>query len=53
MHGNIFIKNYMKKIIGFFILGVTASSFTYPNNLLMQKGISVVNKPLEEKEFFD
>jgi small-conductance mechanosensitive channel len=26
---------------------------TYPNNLLMQKGISVVNKPLEEKEFFD
>ena len=23
----------MKKIIGFFILGVTASSFTYPNNL--------------------
>ena len=26
---------------------------TYPNNLLMQKGISVVNKPLEEKDFFD
>ncbi|MFM7896882.1 MAG: mechanosensitive ion channel domain-containing protein [Flavobacterium sp.] len=26
---------------------------TYPNNLLMQKGISVVNKPIEEKEFFD
>ena len=26
---------------------------TYPNNLLMQKGISVVNKPVEEKEFFD
>ena len=23
----------MKKIIGFFILGITASSFTYPNNL--------------------
>lgn len=26
---------------------------TYPNNLLMQKGISVINKPIEEKEFFD
>ena len=26
---------------------------TYPNNLLMQKGISVVNNPSEEKEFFD
>ncbi len=26
---------------------------TYPNNLLMQKGIWVVNKPIAEKEFFD
>jgi small-conductance mechanosensitive channel len=26
---------------------------TYPNNLLMQKGISVIYKPNEEKEFFD
>lgn len=26
---------------------------TYPNNLLMQKGISVVTKSLEEKEFYD
>ncbi|UGS22573.1 mechanosensitive ion channel domain-containing protein [Flavobacterium channae] len=26
---------------------------TYPNNLLMQKGISVIYKPTEEKEFFD
>jgi small-conductance mechanosensitive channel len=26
---------------------------TYPNNLLMQKGISIINKPIEEKEFFD
>ena len=26
---------------------------TYPNNLLMQKGISVLTKQSEEKEFFD
>jgi small-conductance mechanosensitive channel len=26
---------------------------TYPNNLLMQKGISVLKKNIEEKEFFD
>lgn len=26
---------------------------TYPNNLLMQKGISVIYKSTEEKEFFD
>ncbi len=26
---------------------------TYPNNLLMQKGISVLKSNLEEKEFFD
>ncbi|EAZ94505.1 hypothetical protein FBBAL38_10719 [Flavobacteria bacterium BAL38] len=28
-------------------------TITYPNNLLMQKGISVIYKPTEEKEFFD
>ncbi|MDP5002154.1 MAG: mechanosensitive ion channel family protein [Flavobacterium sp.] len=28
-------------------------TITYPNNLLMQKGISVIYKPSEEKEFFD
>jgi small-conductance mechanosensitive channel len=26
---------------------------TYPNNLLMQKGISVIYRITEEKEFFD
>lgn len=26
---------------------------TYPNSLLLQKGISVIKKPSEEKEFFD
>jgi small-conductance mechanosensitive channel len=26
---------------------------TYPNNLLMQKGISVIYRVAEEKEFFD
>jgi small-conductance mechanosensitive channel len=26
---------------------------TYPNNLIMQKGVSVIYKPTEEKEFFD
>ncbi len=26
---------------------------TYPNNLLMQKGVSLLTKPSEEKEFFD
>lgn len=28
-------------------------TITYPNNLLMQKGISVIYKTTEEKEFFD
>lgn len=28
-------------------------TITYPNNLLMQKGISVIYKTAEEKEFFD
>lgn len=26
---------------------------TYPNSLLLQKGISIIKNPLEEKEFFD
>ncbi|HBK84032.1 MAG TPA: mechanosensitive ion channel protein MscS [Flavobacterium sp.] len=37
----ILIKNYDDEVV------------TYPNNLLMQKGISVVTKPYTEKEFFD
>lgn len=26
---------------------------TYPNNLLLQKGISIINQPFDEKEFMD
>lgn len=26
---------------------------TYPNNLLLQKGVSIVNTPREDREFFD
>ena len=26
---------------------------TYPNSLLLQKGISIIKNPTEEKEFFD
>ncbi|TXI69469.1 mechanosensitive ion channel domain-containing protein [Flavobacterium sp. UBA6195] len=32
---------------------IDGEMITYPNNLLMQKGISVVTKSLEEKEFYD
>lgn len=42
-------------IKAFYILIKTEENeiVTYPNNLLMQKGISVLTFPSEEKEFFD
>lgn len=32
---------------------IDGETITYPNNLLMQKGISVIYRPTQEKEFFD
>ncbi len=42
-------------IKAFFVIlkGADGEMITYPNNLLMQKGVSVLKKNTEEKEFFD
>ena len=49
------IEGEIEDIKAFYVVLKTSDGemVTYPNNLLMQKGISVVNKPSEEKEFFD
>ena len=49
------IEGEIEDIKAFYVVLKTSDGelITYPNNLLMQKGISVVNKPVEEKEFFD
>lgn len=31
----------------------TGEKITYPNNLLLQKGISIINQPFDEQEFTD
>ncbi len=49
------IEGEIEDIKAFYVVLKTSEGelITYPNNLLMQKGISVVNKSFEEKEFFD
>ena len=49
------IEGEIEDIKAFYIILKTTEgeNITYPNNLLMQKGISVIYKPNEEKEFFD
>ena len=49
------VEGEIEDIKAFYIILKTNEGeiITYPNNLLMQKGISIVNQPIEEKEFFD
>lgn len=49
------VEGEIEDIKAFYIILKTADDemITYPNNLLMQKGISVLKKHVEEKEFFD
>ncbi|UGS22170.1 mechanosensitive ion channel domain-containing protein [Flavobacterium cyclinae] len=49
------VEGEIEDIKAFYIILKTNGGeiITYPNNLLMQKGISIVNQPIEEKEFFD
>ena len=49
------VEGEIEDIKAFYIILKTNDGeiITYPNNLLMQKGISIINKPIEEKEFFD
>lgn len=49
------VEGEIEDIKAFYIILKTNDGeiITYPNNLLMQKGISIVNQPIEEKEFFD
>ena len=49
------IEGEIDDIKAFYIVLKTkeGETITYPNNLLMQKGISVIYKETEEKEFFD
>ncbi len=49
------VEGEIEDIKAFYIILKTADGemITYPNNLLMQKGISVLKKNVEEKEFFD
>lgn len=35
------------------LVTIDGEKITYPNNLLLQKGISVINIPYEDKEFMD
>ncbi len=49
------IEGEIEDIKAFYVVLKTSDGemITYPNNLLMQKGISVLKSNLEEKEFFD
>ena len=49
------IEGEIDDIKAFYIIlkSFDGETITYPNNLLIQKGISVIYKPTEEKEFFD
>lgn len=49
------VEGEIEDIKAFYVILKTndGEMITYPNNLLMQKGISVIYKSLEEKEFFD
>ncbi|CAM3977120.1 mechanosensitive ion channel domain-containing protein [Flavobacterium cucumis] len=49
------IEGEIEDIKAFYMVLKTSDgeTITYPNNLLMQKGISVIYKHEEEKEFFD
>ncbi len=49
------VEGEIEDIKAFYVVLKTSDAeyITYPNNLLMQKGISIVNKLAEEKEFFD
>lgn len=49
------VEGEIEDIKAFYIILKTNDGeiITYPNNLLMQKGISIVTQPMEEKEFFD
>lgn len=49
------IEGEIDDIKAFYIIlkSFDSETITYPNNLLIQKGISVIYKPTEEKEFFD
>ncbi len=49
------VEGEIDDIKAFYIVLKTSDGemITYPNNLLMQKGISVIYKTTEEKEFFD
>ncbi|WP_333809098.1 mechanosensitive ion channel domain-containing protein [Flavobacterium sp.] len=49
------VEGEIDDIKAFYIVLKTSDGemITYPNNLLMQKGISVIYKTIEEKEFFD
>ena len=49
------IEGEIDDIKAFYVVLKTSDgeTITYPNNLLMQKGISVIYKETEEKEFFD
>jgi small-conductance mechanosensitive channel len=48
------IEGEIDDIKAFYIIlkSFDGETITYPNNLLIQKGISVIYKPTEEKEFF-
>jgi len=49
------IEGEIMDVKAFYIIlqSIDGEMVTYPNNLLMQKGISVIHRITEEKEFFD
>jgi small-conductance mechanosensitive channel len=49
------IEGEIEDIKAFYILLKNSNGeiVTFPNNLLMQKGISIINEPIERKEFTD
>jgi small-conductance mechanosensitive channel len=49
------IEGEIEDIKAFYILLKNSNGeiVTFPNNLLMQKGISIINEPIESKEFTD
>lgn len=49
------IEGEIEDIKAFYILlkNNEGEIITFPNNLLMQKGISIVNEPIERNEFTD
>jgi len=49
------IEGEIEDIKAFYILlkNINGEIVTFPNNLLMQKGISIVNEPIERNEFTD